>query len=98
MCLTYYQNLQQSAKQISKMISRITRSRDERGLSYTCLSYTQHHGVSDPVPVILGRKINNAVLLQVVKQIKIETKKANEQGKAIRRIKLCVMKKLIYLG
>ena len=83
----YYQNLQQSAKRISKTISRITRSRDERGLSNT-----QHHGVSDPVPVIPGREIKNAVLLQVVKQIKIETKKANEQGKAIRGIKLRVMK------
>ena len=60
------------------MISRITRSRDERGLPIT-----QHHGVSDPVLVIPGREIKNAVLLQVVKQIKIATKKANEQGKAI---------------
>ena len=74
----YYQNLQQSAKRISKMISRITRSRDESGLPNT-----QHYGVSDPVPVILGREIKNAVLLQVVKQIEIEMKKANEQGKAI---------------
>ena len=85
--LMYYQNLQQSAKRISKMISRITRSKDERGSSNS-----QWHGVSDPVPVIPGREIKNAVLLQVVKQIKIETKKANEQGKAIRGIKLCVTK------
>ena len=65
------------------MISRITRSRDERGMSIT-----QHH----PVPVILGREIKIAVLLQVAKQIEIETKKANKQGKATRGIKLCVMK------
>jgi len=75
LCLAYYQNLQQSAKRISKMITRITRSRDERGSSNT-----QHHGVSDPVWVVLGRENKNAVLLQVTKQIKIEMKKANKQG------------------
>ena len=85
--LMYYQNLQQSAKRISKMISRITRSRDERDLSNT-----QHHGVSDLVSAILGREIKNAVFLQVAKQIESEMKKANEQGKAIRGIKLYVMK------
>ena len=69
------------------MISRITRSKDKRGSSNT-----QHHGVSDPVPVIPGREIKNAVLLQVVKQIKMEKKKANEQGKVIQGIKLHVMK------
>jgi len=60
------------------MIPRITRSREERGSSNAL-----HHGVSDPVPVILEREIKNAVLLQVVKQIEIEMKKANKQGKAI---------------
>ena len=69
------------------MISRITRSRDDRGLSNT-----HHHGVSDPVLVILGREIKNAILLQVANKIKIEMKKANEHGKAIQGIKLCVMK------
>ena len=69
------------------MISRITRSRDESGLSNT-----QHHGVSDPVLVIPRREIKNAVLLQVAKQIEIEMKKANEQGKATQGRKLCVMK------
>ena len=68
---TIYQKNQQ-------MISRITRSRDKRGSSNA-----QHHGVSDPVPVTLGREIKSAVLLQVVKQIESEMKKANEQGKAI---------------
>ena len=68
------------------MISRITRSRDER-----CSPNTQHHGVSDLVPVVLGREIQNAVLLQVAKQSKIEMKRANEEGKAI-QIKLHVMK------
>ena len=68
------------------MISRITRSRDKRGLPKT-----QHHEVSDPVPVVLGKEIMNAVLLQVAKQSKIEMKRANEEGKAI-QIKLHVMK------
>ena len=67
------------------MISRITSSRDERGLPNT-----QHHGVSNPVPGILGREIMNAVLLQVAKQIKIEMKKANKQDKAI-QIKLNIL-------
>jgi len=39
--------------------------------------------VPDPVPVVPGREIKNVVLLQVAKQIKIETKKANKQGKAV---------------
>ena len=60
------------------MISRITRANDERGSSNA-----QHHGVSDPVPVIPGREIKSAVLLQVVKQIESEMKKANKQGKPI---------------
>jgi len=85
--LVYYQNLQQSTKRISKMISKITRSRDERGPSNT-----QYHGVSDPLPVIPRKEIKSAVLLQVVKQIKIEMKKAYEQSKAIWGIKLHVMK------
>ena len=72
--LMYYQNLQQSAK---RMISIITRSRDERGSSNT-----QHHGVSNLVPVVQGRE-NKNVLLQVMKQIKIKMKKANKQGKPI---------------
>ena len=38
------------------------------------------------------RENKNAVLLQVMKRIEIEMKKANEQGKAIRGIKLYVMK------
>ena len=60
------------------MISRIIRSRDERGFSNT-----QHQRAPDPVPVVPGREIKNVVLLQVAKQIKIETKKANKQGKAV---------------
>ena len=57
------------------MLSRITRSRDERGFSNT-----QHQGAPDPVLVVLGREIKNAVLLQVAKQIEIETKKANKKA------------------
>jgi len=53
------------------MISRSTRSRDERAFSTA-----QHQAVPDPVPVVLGKDIKNAVLMQVAKQIKIKMKKA----------------------
>jgi len=86
-CLVYYQNLQQFTKRNRKMIPRIIRSRDKRSSPNT-----PSHGVSDPVLVIPGREIKSAVLLQVVKQIESEMKKANKQGKPIWGIKLCVMK------
>ena len=57
------------------MVSRIIRSRDEKDFSNT-----QHQGAPDPVPLVPGREIKNAVLLQVAKQIEIETKKANKKA------------------
>jgi len=43
----------------------------------------QHLGAPDPVPVVLGREINNVVLLQVAKHVEIEIRQTCTMDKTM---------------